>query len=62
MFECFGMSGAVSMRAGHAGNAFWVCLGASGVRLGGVLGCLGWIVEGFWRVSEVSWETVGIIS
>ena len=29
------------MSAGRAGNAFWVCLSASGVRLGGVLGEFG---------------------
>ena len=59
MFDGFGMSGAVSMRAGRAGNAFWMCLSASGVRLGGVLGGLGSIFGRFggpWRVfGEVLW-------
>ena len=50
MFEGFRMSGAVSMRAGRAGDAFWVCLSASGVRLGGVLGPSWGVLGGSWRV------------
>ena len=49
MFEGFGMSGAVSMRAGRAGNALWVRLSASGVRLGGVLGPSWDVLGGSWK-------------
>ena len=38
MFEGLGVSWAVLVRAGHAWNAFWVRLGASWVRLAGILG------------------------
>ena len=49
MFGRFGMSGAVSMRAGHAGNAFWACVSASAVCLGGVLGPSWGVWGGSWR-------------
>ena len=49
MFEGFGASGVVLARPGRAGNASWVRLRASGVRLGGVLGPPWNVLGGPWK-------------
>ena len=59
MFEGFGASGVVLVRPGRAGNASWVRLRASGVRLGGVLGSSWRVLGGPWRGFGESWKLPG---